>query len=186
MKYSSLLLATTVAVTLAACGGGGGGSESGMPAAPTPPAAAANSPPTISSVASQSIAQDAVSDPIAYEVSDSQLATVTMTADSSNPELIATDAISLTGNGGSRALMLTPTAGESGTAKVTLTATDAQGASSQQSFDVTVTSEQRSFREMVGAAYGKETETEGEQIVGYSWVDTAEDDEAAFDNLFTQ
>lgn len=167
-----------IALTVAACGGGGGSSDSAVPPA------AANKAPTVSSVQGQSVAQDASSDVIAFSVSDPEATAVAVTAESSNPEVISADGIQLQGNDEARALVLTPMEGAAGTSTVTLTATDAAGASTQQSFDVTVTSEQRSFREMVGTAIAHEAEAEGEQIVGYSWVDNPEDDETAFDHLF--
>lgn len=178
----SYLLWGAVATVLAACGGGGGGSDN--PGSTPPPApAATNTAPTIATIDKQSVLQDAVSDPIAFDVSDAQSDAITLTAESSNPELFSGDALAFGGDGAARTLILTPAAGVAGTAKVTVTATDSQGASSQQSFDVTVTSEQRSFRDMVGTAFGAEVETAGEPIVGYSWVDTASDDPTAFDNL---
>lgn len=179
----SYLLCGLVASTLAACGGGGGGGSRDSGGTPPPPPAAANSAPAISTIENQSVLQDAVSNVVAFDVSDPQADAITVTAESSNPELLGEDALALAGNAGSRMLVMTPAAGVAGTAKVTLTATDSQGASSQRSFDVTVTSEQRSFREMVGSAFGKDAEAADEPIVGYSWVDTAEDDPTAFDNL---
>lgn len=182
MKASSLVLATTIVLTLAACGGGGGGSGDG--AAPSvPPPSAANSAPSIASIEPQSIAQDGVSEPIAISVSDAQSDAVTVAVESSNPELLGEAAMSLVGSGGLQTLVLKPAAGVAGKAQVTVVASDAQGASTRQSFDVTVTTEQRSFREMVGTAFMKDTETVGEPIVGYTWVDTAEDDDTAFDTL---
>lgn len=183
MKHSSLLLVMTVAVALTACGGGGGGGGGDSAAPPPPPPSAANSPPTIASIGKQTIAQDAVSDPIAIAIGDAQSDAITLAAESSNLELFGEAGFALSGGDAARTLILTPTPGQSGTAQITLVATDAQGASTRQSFDVSVTSEQRSFREMVGTAFVRDTETDGEPIVGYSWVDTAEDDDTAFDTL---
>jgi hypothetical protein len=185
MKYLSHILTAALASTLSACGGGSG-SASGGPASPPP--AAVNAVPTISVVEKTSISQDAVTEPIAFTVSDPESAAsvLTLAVESSNAELIPSDAIRLSGNGESRAVVLAPSDGMAGTSTITLMATDAQGASAKQSFDVTVTSEQRSFQEMVGTAMGNEAETSGEQIVGFSWVDNPEEDDTAFDHMFTE
>ena len=167
-------------LALAACGGGG----SSDPAV-TPPAAA-NAPPTISTVQSKSVAQDASSDVVAFSVSDPEATAVSVTVESSNPEVISADGVQLQGNDASRGFVLTPMEGAAGTSTVTLIATDAQGLSTRQPFEVTVTSEQRSFREMVGTAHAQEAESEGEETAGYSWVDNPEDDETAFDHLFKE
>ncbi|MGH8178388.1 MAG: Ig-like domain-containing protein [Steroidobacter sp.] len=177
-----------VALTLTACGGGGGSSGSGPPAA-APPPPAVNTAPTIANLsASQTVAQDASSEPTAFSVNDveSGASAVMVTAESSNPELISAHGVQLSGNDASRSLLLTPMEGVAGTSTVTITATDSAGLSTQQVVDVTVTSEQRSFREMVGTAYAKDDDVEGEQITGYSWVDNPEEDDTAFDHLFTE
>ena len=185
MKYSSTLLLIAMSATLSACGGGGSGSGG---AVTTPPPPASNSPPTVSAVQSQTIQQDAIGDPITFEVGDAQSgpSAVSLAAESSNSELIADAGISLAGDGASRTITLTPAAGIAGTTTLTLVASDQEGATTRQSFDVTVTSEQRSFREMVGTAFDQQEEGDGESIAGYSWVDTAEDDDAAFDNLLAE
>jgi hypothetical protein len=187
MKSSSLVLLATIGLTLAACGGGGGGSEP-QGSAPPPAPAAANTAPTISAVANQALKQDAMSDVITFEIADVQTgpSELSLSVESSNPELISVDSTRVAGEAGTKSMLLTPAAGMTGTATVTLVATDPQGLSKRQAFDVNVTSEQRSFREMVGTAYAQETDTDGESIVGYTWIDTAEDDEAAFDTLFVQ
>lgn len=185
---SNLALAA-FALSLTACGGGGGGSSASGPPVAAPPPPAVNTAPTIADLAaSQSVAQDSSSDLIAFNVSDAETpaSALNVTVESSDPQLIAPEAILLSGNDTSRALLLTPADGMAGTSTVTITATDAQGLSTQQSVDVTVTSEQRSFKEMVGTAYAKGDDVEGEQITGYSWVDNPEDDDTAFDHLFPQ
>jgi hypothetical protein len=187
MKSSSLVLVCAMGLTLAACGGGGGGNEpQGSP--PPPSSAASNTAPTISAVANQALKQDAMSDVIAFEIADvqSDAAALTLSVESSNPDLISVDAVRVAGEAGTRSMLLTPSTGMTGTATVTLVATDPQGLSSRQPFDVNVTSEERSFREMVGTAYAQDSDTEGESIVGYTWVDNAEEDESAFDTLFVQ
>lgn len=179
---------TALALTLAACGGGGS-SGNDSPGAGNPPPAAANTAPKIGDLAaSESIAQDASSPPLAFSVSDAEASasTVAVTVESSDAALISPEAVMLSGNDSSRALTVTPTEDMAGTSTITVTATDAEGLSTQQSIAVTVTSQQRSFPEMVGTAYAKDDEAEGEPVVGYSWVDESQDDETAYDYLFTE
>jgi hypothetical protein len=188
MKSLSLVLLSAMSLTLVACGGGGGGGYEQQSSSPPPSPAAANTAPTVSAIANQTIKQDAVSDVIAFEVADAQSgpSALTVTVESSNAELVGPDALRVSGNAGARSIVLTPAVDMSGTATVTLIATDPEGLSTRQPFEVSVTTEQRSFREMVGTAYAQETDTDGESVVGYTWVDKAEDDEAAFDTLFVQ
>lgn len=177
------------ALALAACGGGGGGSSNQAPPGGNTPPPAANTAPTISSLSpDESLAQDSSSEPIAFSVGDAESsgAGVTVTAESSNPELISAEGILVAGNDDSRSLMLTPTEGAAGAATITITATDSAGLSTRQALDVSVTSEQRSFREMVGTAFGQSADAQGESIVGYSWVDNPVDDPTAFDHLFDE
>jgi hypothetical protein len=188
MKYLSHILMAAVASTLTACGGGGGGGGSPPSGVTPPPPVAVNTAPTMSEMTKVSIAQNAVSEPTAFTVGDAESAAsaLTLTVESSNSELLPSDAITLAGNDESRTLVLAPTDGIAGTATVTLILSDAEGASTRQSFDVDVTSEQRSFPEMVTSAIGNEEDAEGEQIVGFNWVDDPEEDDAAFDQLFIE
>lgn len=193
MKYSSRTARlgaagiTALSLTLAACGGGSSGNDSSVAGAP-PPAAANTAPKIADLAASESIAQDSSSAPLVFSVNDAEASasSVNVTVESSDAALIAPEAVVLSGNDSSRALMVTPTEDMAGTSTLTVTATDAQGLSTQRSIAVTVTSQQRSFPEMVGTAYARDDEAEGEPVVGYSWVDESQDDETAYDHLFTE
>ncbi|MGH8241123.1 MAG: hypothetical protein ACREXP_29465 [Steroidobacteraceae bacterium] len=186
MKISSgkCLAAAGFALLLTACGGGS--SSDGVAANPPP---AANTAPTIGNLASKlSVPQDSTSELVAFEVGDAESApaTIDVTVTSSDPQLIAPEAIVLAGNDTARSLRLMPVEGAAGTATITVTAADAQGMSTQQSVDVTVTSTQRSFIEMVDTAFAKQPESEAEETVGFGWVDNPEEDDTAFDHLFGQ
>lgn len=181
---ASAVAAVAFAMGIAGCGGGSSNDQSTAVPPPT-----ANAAPTISGLsATQTVAQDAISEPIVFSVSDAESAAsaVDVSAESSNLELLPVEGMELSGNDTSRTLVLVPAAGVSGAATIMLTATDAAGMSTRQSFNVDVTSQQRSFKEMVGTAFSKGAETDGEQIVGSAWVDNPEDDEAAFDQLFAK
>lgn len=180
------LLASAVGLALTACGGGGGSSGDSPPTGSAPPPAAANTPPAISNLpATKSVAQDANSGPVAFSVSDAESAAagISIAVASSNPELIPADAIQVTGNNADRMLQMTPTDGVAGAARITITATDSEGLSTQQPIDVTVTSTERSFVEMVNTTFAKPLEDVAEETSGFSWVDNPEEDPTAFDNL---
>jgi hypothetical protein len=87
---------------------------------------AANSPPTISDVPGQLTPQDTTLGPIPFTVGDAETpaASLTVTAASSNPGLLPLSGIVLGGAGASRTVTLTPAAGQSGTATVTLNVSD--------------------------------------------------------------
>ncbi len=98
-----------------------------------------NTPPTIGSVAAQTDAAGVASAPVAFTVGDAQTAaaSLTVTASSSNTALVPNANIVLGGSGASRTVAVTPAAGQSGTAVVTLTVSDGTYSTST-SFNVTV------------------------------------------------
>lgn len=187
MKILTSTILVTAALALAGCSSGGGAPDPVSQApAPPPPPVAANTAPVISGLSkNESVAQDASTELLAFTVTDAETASsaLTVTAESSNLELISSDGIQLSGNGDSRVILLTPSEGAAGVSTVTITATDAAGLASKQALDVNVTSEERLFKDLVAAAFTKGVDAEGEQIAGYKLVDNAEDDEASFDNL---
>jgi hypothetical protein len=175
---------TAIALTLAACGGGGGSGDT--PAVGNTPPPIGNSAPTIASLPkSQTLAQDASSEPIAFSVADpeSTPTELKITTASSNPALIPADAIQVLGNDGTRSVLLTPMEGAAGQATITVTATDPAGLSSQQSMEVVVASSERSFTEMVNTAFAKPDDVGAEETIGYNWVNDPVDDDTAFDHL---
>lgn len=184
MKSSLHNIVVLGAVVAAIAGCSGGSSNGGED--PGAPPAAVNTAPKISGLPSDhGIEQDSSSGPIAFEISDAESAasTVRVSVASSDPALIATEAIQLAGNGGAREILLTPVDGANGKSTVTISATDSAGVSTTQAMEVTVTSEQRSLREMIDTAYAKGPEAQGEETVGFSWVDNPQE-ETAFDHLF--
>src|SRR5207248_1725782 len=77
---------------------------------------------------------------IAFTVGDAQTApgNLTVTATSSNPTLLPLSGIVLGGIGADRTVTLTPAAGQTGTATVSLTVRDAAGAAALDTFVLTV------------------------------------------------
>jgi hypothetical protein len=100
-----------------------------------------NAPPTITSIANQTINEDGAAGPLNFTVGDAETAagSLVVTGASSNPGLVPTAGIVLVGSGASRTVTVTPAANQSGTAQITLTVSDGS-ATASLSFTVTVNS----------------------------------------------
>jgi len=99
-----------------------------------------NHAPTISTIANQTITENASSGVIPFTVGDLETpaAKLIVTASSSNPALVPNATIALGGSGTNRALQITPAANQNGAATITVAVNDgATGAST--SFQLTVT-----------------------------------------------
>jgi carbonic anhydrase/acetyltransferase-like protein (isoleucine patch superfamily) len=85
-----------------------------------------NLPPTITDIADQSIDSDSSTGPLAFTIGDpdTPLANLTVTASSSNPVLVPESAITLAGSSANRTVTITPAAGLTGSAAITLTVSD--------------------------------------------------------------
>ena len=98
-----------------------------------------DSPPTISSIANQIIAVSSSLAPIPFTIGDAETAvgSLSLTASSSNQSLVPNAAITLGGSGANRTVAVTPTAGQTGTANITITVGDGF-ATATSSFQLTV------------------------------------------------
>ena len=102
---------------------------------------AGNTPPTISPIANQSTNEDALTGAIAFTIGDAEtaVASLIVSATSSNSVLIAQNGIQIGGSGGNRTLTITPTPNQNGTATITVRVTDLSGAFATSTFNLTVT-----------------------------------------------
>ena len=93
-----------------------------------------------SAVANQNILINTTRSGIAFEVSDnrSDASAINVAVSSSNADVVTDGGLSLQGNSATRQLAVTPVADASGSAVITISATDEAGNQSQVSFDVTV------------------------------------------------
>jgi autotransporter-associated beta strand protein len=87
---------------------------------------ASNTPPTISSIADQSVNENSATDPIAFTVGDVEMSadSLTVSGISSNAGLVPSGNIVFSGNGSNRTVTITPAANKSGTATITLAVSD--------------------------------------------------------------
>ncbi len=104
---------------------------------PPPPPPPLNAPPTISDVANQASNGSTIG-PIAFTVGDAETTAdgLVETAQSNNTTLV--NNVILGGSGANRTVTFTPVAGQFGTAILSLTVRDAQGAIATDTFQVTI------------------------------------------------
>lgn len=99
-----------------------------------------NDLPTLSAIPDQSLPAGTASGTIGFTVGDVETAagSLTLSASSSNPTLVPTTGILFGGSGSSRSVAVTPVAGQSGSANLTVTVSDGSGGSSSDTFVVSV------------------------------------------------
>lgn len=99
-----------------------------------------NAQPTISDITNQSIVENSSSPAISFTVSDAEtpVASLVVTATSSNQTLLPDSGIVISGTGAGRTLTLRPATDQVGTATVSITVTDQDGLSSTDTFLLTV------------------------------------------------
>ncbi|HEY5914250.1 MAG TPA: Ig-like domain-containing protein, partial [Verrucomicrobiae bacterium] len=103
--------------------------------------ASANTAPTITTIASQTVAAGTSTGPLAFTVGDAQTAasSLTVSGTSSSVTLVPNSNIVFGGSGSGRTVTVTPASGQSGTATITLTVSDGS-LRTTTSFTVTVNS----------------------------------------------
>lgn len=99
-----------------------------------------NDLPTISTIADVTAGTGTTINPIAITIGDVETPAtgLTLSATSDNQALVTNGGISFTGAGASRNVVVTPVAGASGTANITVRATDANGGFVDETFAVTI------------------------------------------------
>jgi hypothetical protein len=101
---------------------------------------AVNDVPTVSAISGQTTAEDTATSAIAFTVGavETAVESLTVTATSSNLDVVAANGIDLGGSGASRTITLTPMPNASGTSTITVTVTDEANATATTSFVLTV------------------------------------------------
>ncbi len=97
-------------------------------------------PPTIGVISNQTVAVSAAAGPVTFTVTDPQTSSDSLSygKSSDNTALVATSGIVLGGSGTNRTVTVTPVAGQSGFANITIYATNGLGGSASAHFLVTV------------------------------------------------
>jgi subtilisin-like proprotein convertase family protein len=99
-----------------------------------------NTAPTLSIIPNQLTVPNTPTAPIPFTVNDAQTGSnsVTLTATSSNLTLVPNANIVIQGTGANRTIVITPATNQTGTTTITLTATDPQGLSTSETFQLVV------------------------------------------------
>jgi hypothetical protein len=178
-NYGAVALAMLTAGVLSACGGGGGYGGGNNP--PPPPAKVA---PTITGLMNQTVQQDSSSPVLMFQVadSDSGVGNLTVTAQSSDTNLIPAAGLVLGGSGANRTLQITPTEDSTGTATITIRVADADALAGTQMFTVMVNGMQVSFLDTVVGIFGDDPNAEPRSLRGLQFQQDA-NDPTAFDPL---
>jgi hypothetical protein len=141
---------------------------------------AVNDPPVLSPISDVTIDQDTSTGPLSFTVSDVETpaAGVQVLGASSNPALVPASGVMASGTETNRSVLVTPAAGQTGTAIIQLTAQDPEGATSARRFRVTV---RRAVRQPViqtqpgdvtvaaGATAGFAVTATGSGTLSYQW-----------------
>ena len=100
---------------------------------------ASNTPPTISTIANQSISVNGTTGPMNFTVGDANTpaGNLTLGRSSSNPTLVPTNNIVFGGSGSNRTVTVTPTSGQTGSVTIAISVSDGQ-LSASSSFLLTV------------------------------------------------
>ncbi|MEL7538220.1 MAG: hypothetical protein AAFZ58_04390 [Pseudomonadota bacterium] len=157
---------------LAACGGGSSG---GAPV---------DQVPTVSGIADVTIDANNASSPIAFAVTDDDVAGLAIDAMSDNESLIASDAIETFGSGTARSLVVTPTADSIGDAEISIVLTDSAGQLAGTTFRVTVDPERRSMLTFTRDGFTDDADDIPTLVNAIDFEQDADDDE--FADLFDE
>jgi hypothetical protein len=159
-----LLLAAAALVT--GCGGG----------SVTPPPMQ-NAGPVLSPLTAQTVNQDTPTAALAFTVSDDGGADAVMLAvASTDPNLLPVRGLVLGGSGGSRTITVTPAEDATGTANVTVTATDSGGKFASVTFPVTVQAVSQSIAGYASSAFALTENDTPVPVSGFTFVQDADDD----------
>jgi Big-like domain-containing protein len=162
------LLATATVVT--GCGGGGG---SGSGAAPAP----VNTAPVVSPIGAQTINQDASTPALTFTVNDDGgLGALKVLVSSADSTLFPPYGLVLGGSGANRTITVTPAEDATGTANVSVTASDAQGNLTSSIFPVTVKAVSQSVAAYTNSTFALMEGDTPVQVSGITFVQDADDD----------
>lgn len=163
-RYQTIGLVFLIgAAGLAGCGGGG---ES------------VNGVPQLSVIADAVISANETAAPIVFTVNDDDNTdALTLTASSSDQQVIADQGLEIVGSGTSRTLLVTPVAGALGSATVSIMARDPGGRVGRSAFAVEVVTQSVSLREFVRDVFHDAPNDRPRDINSRSFIDDVSADE---------
>lgn len=165
IRYASIGL---VAVLAAAC-------DSGSAGRPDP----VNEPPAIAAVPDQVTTANGAAKPIVVEVADERADTLTLSASSTDQDVVADSGLSIAGAGARRIVTITPVQDATGESLVTLVVTDSVGLSASTSFLFSVRAEQKSMRQFTRSEFSQDADGDPELVNAVDFDRDAEADDFA-------
>ena len=164
-------LAVALAAGLSACGGGG--------------APGGNTAPAIGGFADASLDQDTSSMPIMFTVQDAEtpVDALTVSIESSDPDLLAPAGLVVGGSGSNRTLVVTPEPDATGTATVTVRVRDGAGRETTRSARVTVNPVLIAFSGLADDTFGLAETDEPRTVRGFTVTADVDADDAPFASL---
>lgn len=145
-----------------------------------------NDAPTISQIAKQTVLVDNATGALSFTVMDDDdaAANLQVLAVSSDSTLLPSTGLQLSGEGSERTITLTPASNQSGSATVTLTVIDSDGARTEMQFMLDVNRSAGSVA-LTRELYGKTAESTPLQV-GNAELTLDSEDPHAFDDLLAQ
>jgi hypothetical protein len=166
MKLSNhMVMLAVTALSVTACGGGGGGS-----------AAPASTAPTVSPFASQNVNQDTLATASFTVADDGGADALTLTVFSSDPTIVPTDGITVTGTGVNRTVNVMPAEDAIGRVNIQINAKDAQGNMGFSILPLTVNAVNQSISSYTNTTFVKDENDTPAQVSGFTFVQDADDD----------
>jgi hypothetical protein len=165
-KRGARLLMLAITAFVSGCGGGS-----------VTPASMQNAAPTLSLLTAQTVTQGTPTAALPFTVSDDGgTDTLTFAVTSTDPTLLPGRGLVLGGSGGSRTLTVTPGEDATGTANVTVTATDSGGKFASVTFPVTVKAVSQSIAAYTNTAFALMENDTPVAVSGFTFVQDADDD----------
>lgn len=176
------LLTSSLAVL--ALGGVAACSSSDDSAAALPPPAQGNQAPRLAGLTDTTI-DASTTGSVAFTVSDAESFAneLDVSVTSSDPDLLPPEAVAIAGTGTVRTAVLTPTEFQTGSAALTVTVTDPQGAQDSDSVNINVVGQPTSVRDFTNDVFALPANEDPVLLSGKEFVMDAADDPTAFDQL---
>lgn len=167
MKRTCFLLGAT-ALSLVGCSGGSGEE-----------APKANLAPSLSAIAPVELAANSTGTLVAFTLNDESPSSVQITVSSSQPDVIRSTDLVITGRGRERALVLPPVVDITGDVSITLSAEDSGGLTGQSTVDVRVIAQTMSMQAFARSTFDAPDAADPVLINAVEFLADAESDDFA-------
>ena len=138
-----------------------------------------NEAPSLSNIADQSAMANQPTPAIGFTVQDEDPTGVTIALSSDQQALIPDTGLTVVGAGGSRSIVAEPVADSTGSANITVTATDVGGRTAATSFLLSIVPQQQSMQNFTRDAFNADPDGDPALINAIEFQQDADDDEFA-------